>query len=226
MPTILRTSIARCMSEGEVAPWKQIPTTVIADELNRAGGMLAAIRPIGSHECFAGEAVTVQTLVGDNGALHWAVNHMPAGCVLVVDAGAFMGTAVWGEILHTVAERRGVAGVIVDGVVRDRAALRRSAVPICARGSVPNGPHKGWGGCINGDIQCGGVKVGPNDLIVSDADGIVVVPRDEIVGLLGRCRVRMQYEVALLGKISAGESTVDLLGLSGPSAPPRSASAP
>lgn len=213
MALIVKRRLVRTLSDETVTSWQQIPTSIVADEMNRFGGIASAIGAISTREAFVGEAVTAQIMVGDNLALHWAVNNLPVGSVLVIDAGGFTRTAVWGEVLHTVAERRGAAAVVVDGVIRDRAALRRSPVPIFARGSVPNGPHKGWGGCINGDIHCGGVRVGANDLVIGDSDGIVVVPQDEMLGLLVRCQARMQHEVEMLRKIAAGESSLDLLGL-------------
>lgn len=205
--------LARTLSDEEIAVWNAIPSSIIADELNRAGGMAAEIRPLGSAERFVGEAVTARIMVGDNLALHTLVNAAPRGSVIVVDAGGFLGTAVWGEVLHTVAQVRGVAAVIVDGAVRDRDALRDSKIPVFARGTTPNGPHKGWGGAVNRDIQCGGVKVSPNDLLVGDADGIVAVPRAEIAGLLQRCTRRILYEADAMDRIRAGESTLDIFGL-------------
>jgi 4-hydroxy-4-methyl-2-oxoglutarate aldolase len=201
------------LSDQELAVWAAIPTSIVADELNRAGGMSAAIRPLGQAERFVGEAVTAQIMVGDNLALHALVNVAPRGSVIVVDAGGFLGTAVWGEVLHTVAQVRGVAAVIVDGAIRDRDALRESPIPVFARGSTPNGPHKGWGGSINRDIQCGGVRVSPNDVLIGDPDGIVVVPRAELAGLLQRCTQRVLTEADAMRRIRGGESTLDLFDL-------------
>jgi regulator of RNase E activity RraA len=133
--------------------------------------------------------------------------------VIVVNAGGYLRTAVWGEILHTCAEMRGVAGVIIDGAIRDRAVLEKSSIPIFACGSAPNGPHKGWGGAINDVIECGGIAVCPNDLIVADPDGIVVVPRRQVSGLLERCKQRMAHESRVLVKIRSGVSSIEALDI-------------
>jgi 4-hydroxy-4-methyl-2-oxoglutarate aldolase len=215
MALVHGSPISRLLSDEELAVWLTIPTSIVADELNRAGGMSAELRPLGQAERFVGEAVTAQIMVGDNLALHALVNVAPRGSVIVVDAGGFLGTAVWGEVLHTVAQVRGVAAVIVDGAIRDRDALRGSTIPVFARGSTPNGPHKGWGGSINRDIQCGGVKVSPNDVLLGDADGIVVVPRAEMAGLLQRCTQRILTEADAMRRIRGGESTLDLFHLRG-----------
>lgn len=211
---LLRGSpISRLLSDQELAVWAAIPTSIVADELNRAGGMSAAIRPLGKAERFVGEAVTAQIMVGDNLALHALVNGALRGNVIVVDAGGFMGTAVWGEVLHTVAQVRGVAAVIIDGAIRDRDALRDSMIPVFARGSTPNGPHKGWGGSINRDIQCGGVKVSPNDVLIGDADGVVVVPRETAATVVTSANERLAKEERTRARLRGGELGLDIYGL-------------
>ncbi len=213
MAVTLRHPLCRLLSDPVLGEWSGIPTAVISDELNRSAGMSASIAPMSGASRFAGEAVTVHTMVGDNLALHVAAGRAPKGSVIVVNAGGYSRTAGWGEILHTCAEVRGVAAVLIDGGVRDRAVLSKSATPLFACGSAPNGPHKGWGGTINGVIQCGGIAVGPNDLLVGDADGVAVIPRHEIGGLLERCRRRMAGEESVLAKIRAGASSIEALGI-------------
>lgn len=196
-----------------VASWREVPTTIISDELNRAGTLAAAIRPISQAPSFVGEALPVQIMVGDNAALHYALEHVWPGAVLVVDARGHTDTAVWGGILHGAATARGVAAVVIDGSVRDVVELRRSAVPVFARGVVPAGPHKGFGGAIGAPIQCGGCAVAPGDLVRGDEDGVAIVPRARIASLLPRCRARMQRETEIVAGINDGKSTVELLGL-------------
>jgi regulator of RNase E activity RraA len=198
-------------TDDDMIPWRQIPAAIISDELQRSAGMTADITPISVRTCFVGEALTVHTMVGDNSALHVAANAAPAGCVLVVNAGGYLGTAVWGEILHSAALRRGVAAIVIDGAIRDRAILADSPIPVFARGSTPNGPHKGWGGMINGTIQCGGISVAPHDLIVGDRDGVVVIDRQQMPGLLERCKRRIGSEAAALARIRQGVSTLEAL---------------
>jgi len=213
MAVVLRRPIRRMISDQGLRDWNGVPTSVIADELNRAAGMSASIAPISTASRFVGEAFTVNAMVGDNLALHVLVGQAPPGSVLIVNAGAYLGTAVWGEILHTAARARGVAAVIIDGAIRDRAFLKDSLTPIFASGSTPNGPHKGWGGSINDVIQCGGVAVSPNDLVIGDFDGIVVIPRKRLPGLLDRCQRRVLSESDVLAKILGGASTIEALGI-------------
>ena len=133
--------------------------------------------------------------------------------MIVVDARGHLDTAVWGGILTYAAKRAGVTGVIVDGSVRDVAELRDSGVAVFARGAVPSGPHKGWGGSVNSPVQCGGVAVDPGDLIVADDDGVVVIGRRQMDGLLARCKARIDREATTLQRIDAGVTTVELQGL-------------
>ncbi|MEC9369274.1 MAG: RraA family protein, partial [Pseudomonadota bacterium] len=125
------------LGEKEIAAWREIPTSIIGDELNRAQVMQAAIKPFAPGKGFAGQAITVQCMVGDNLALHHAIATAFKGAVIVGDGRANVETAIWGGIMHTAALHRGVAGVIIDGALRDVAELRESALPIFARAAVP-----------------------------------------------------------------------------------------
>lgn len=204
------------LQQSDVAVWQDIPTAVISDDLNRTQTMHAAIKPVGPGMDFAGQALTVQTMVGDNATLHYALAQAWPGCVLTVDARGHAETAVWGGILTAAAIARGVRAVIIDGAVRDVAELRESGLAVYARAAVPNGPHKGFGGTINGDIQCAGTVIRPGDLIVGDADGIVVIPDDKRRALLPRCQARIAKEEDFMARIANGESTLDLMNFPPP----------
>ena len=201
------------MTDSELAAWRDVPPAVISDELNRTGAMAAAIKPLAPGMKIVGQALTVQTMVGDNAALHYSLTVAWPGAVIVVDARGHLDTAVWGGILTYAAKRAGVTGVIVDGSVRDVAELRDSGVAVFARGAVPSGPHKGWGGSVNSPVQCGGVAVDPGDLIVADDDGVVVIGRRRMDGLLASCKARIDREATTLQRIDAGVTTVELQGL-------------
>ena len=200
------------LSPEELEEWRSIPTPIIGDELNRCATMLGAIKPLRNDWHFAGQALTVECIVGDNGALHFALLDLWAGAVIVADGRGHEDTALWGEILHTCAEARGAAAVIIDGAIRDQNGIASSGLPMFARAICPRGPHKGWGGSINADIQCGGVAVRPGDLIVGDADGVAVIRLDQLDGLLERCHSRIKNEEQTLEKVSQGVPTVEVLG--------------
>ena len=201
------------LSRDELDPWRAIPVAIVGDELNRTQVMQAAIKPVAAGMSFVGQAVTVRCMVGDNLALHHAIDRAPPGAVIVADARAHADTAVWGGLMHTAAEHKGIAAVVVDGAMRDVAELRESKLPAYCRAIVPAGPHKGFGGEINGPIQCGGVSLAAGDLVLGDDDGVVVVRMDQLAGLLQRCRARLEREQQVVAGIKAGKSTIELLGL-------------
>ena len=213
MALVLNDSPKARLSEAELAAWREIPAAIVCDELNRAGAMAAAIKPVAPGMAFAGQALTVQAMVGDNSALHYALTVAWPGAVVVVDARGHADIAVWGGVMRFAAKQRGVVGVVIDGSVRDVAELRQSSVAVFARGAVPGGPHKGWGGSVNVPIQCGGVAVNPGDLIVGDDDGVVAAGPGAMAGLLDRCKARIAKEQVTLERIAAGASTVEVLGL-------------
>lgn len=204
------------LPQSEIDIWRDIPTAVISDDLNRTQTMHAAIKPLGAGMDFAGQALTIQTMVGDNATLHYALAQAWPGCVLTVDARGHTETAIWGGILTAAAIARGVRAVIIDGAVRDVTELRESGLAVYARAAVPNGPHKGFGGTINGEIQCAGALVRPGDLIVGDADGVVVIPADKRGDLLPQCQARIAKEEDFMARIANGESTLTLMNFPPP----------
>ena len=213
MALIINEAPAERLSDTELAAWRNIPPAVISDELNRSGAMAAAIKPLAPGMACVGQALTVQCMVGDNAPLHYAVTKAWPGAVVVADARGHTDTAVWGGILTFAAKQRGIVGVVVDGGVRDVAELRESGIAVFARGAVPRGPHKGFGGEINGAVQCGGVAVDPGDLIVADDDGVVVITPAQRAGLHERCQARIAKEQEMLAGLKAGKTTVELSGM-------------
>ncbi len=201
---------------AEIETWRNTPTAIISDELNRTGTMGSALRPLKNGPAFAAQALTVQCMVGDNSPVHYALTVAWPGCALVIDGRGHADTALWGGILTAAALARGVVAVVVDGAVRDAAELRESDLAVYCRGIVPNGPHKGFGGAVNAPIQCGGVSVHPGDLVVGDDDGVVVIAPDQLDGLRERCDARMAAEAEILERIATGASTVELLGFPPP----------
>lgn len=204
---------AGSLSQAELEAWREVPTTVASDELNRAGAMDAGIRPVTANGRMVGLATTVRVPAGDNLALHHAASEIGEGRVLVIDAAGYDRAAVWGGLLHKAAQLRGCKGVVIDGCIRDLAEISVSPLSCFARGIVAAGPHKGWGGEINTPIQAGGTTVRPGDIVIGDEDGVVVVPYAERARILEGCRRRLAAEAEMLRRIEAGESTVSILGL-------------
>jgi regulator of RNase E activity RraA len=180
---------SRILSMPERAPqatvdaFRRLPTGNIADSMGRFGAMLG-ISLMVPGVTLGGPALTVLLRPGDNLVLHKAVELATPGDVIVVTCYGGHSTAVWGEMLSRTAQARGIAGLVVDGAVRDLEALRDLRFPVFARALSAASCDKDGPGEINVPIACGGVVVSPGDLIVGDADGVVVVPIDHAEAVL------------------------------------------
>jgi 4-hydroxy-4-methyl-2-oxoglutarate aldolase len=174
----------------------EIPTTVLADVLGRTQVMEMGIRPLWSPvPRVAGPAFTVTCAPGDNLMLHAAIYRAAPGSILVVDAGSAE-YAVAGGNVCAVAQRRGIAALVVDGVIRDLAEVRDAGFPVCARGVVPVAGVKAAIAPLNEPVRCGGVIVRAGDIVVADDDGVLVVPADRRDQVLRDGRAKTDAEAA------------------------------
>jgi len=123
---------------------------------------------------------------------------------------------VWGDILTTAAIGRGIAGIVLDGATRDVARIRELGFPVFCRAIVPRGPHKGFGGVIDGPVAVGGVPVNPGDLVLGDDDGVTVVPLARLATVRAALDAIVEKERQLLAGVAAGRSTAQLLGIAQP----------
>lgn len=162
------------MSSG----FAEISPTTLADLLGREQVMDLGVRPLWTPvPRLAGPAYTVRCLPGDNLMLHAAIHRAAPGSVLVVEAGD-TDFALAGGNVCAVAQRRGIAGIVTDGVIRDLAEVRESRFPVFARGVVPIPGTKKRLGSLGEPVRCGGVRVAAGDLVVADEEGVVVTPAD------------------------------------------------
>lgn len=172
-----------------------------------------AIRPMVAGVKFAGPAFTV-TAPGDLLPVYRALGEAAAGDVLVIDT---QGTdqAVLGEIFTTEAQRRGLAGIVVDGWCRDLAGLRRIGLPLYARGAVPDAVPGTDRRALGGTVRCGGVDVSPGDIVFGDDDGVLIAPAGRIEAALPAAEAIIAKERAVLDALRAGEALHDHLKLDG-----------
>lgn len=189
------------------------PTAALSDALGRWGNVDPAIRPVAAGMQCCGPAFTVRCWPADNLTVHRAVELAGHGDVLVIDGGAGGETALLGDILVYAARLRGVAGIVLQGLVRDRAAIAAQGLPVFARGATARGPVKETLGAVQVPIQCGGVPVQPGDLVAGDDDGVVVVPREHLPAVAERLRMIHDAEERVKKALAAGQTTVDILGL-------------
>lgn len=174
---------------------KLSPTT-LADVLERDRVMDLGIRPLWpGGPRIAGPAYPVRCPPGDNLMLHAAIYRAPAGSVIVVQAGD-CDFAVAGGNVCAVAQNRGIAGFVVDGVIRDLAEVRERRFPVYARGVIPIPGKKEAIGVLDGTVRCGGVDVAPRDVVVADEEGIVVVPWSRAGQVLERAQARAAKDAA------------------------------
>ncbi|EGV17660.1 RraA family protein [Thiocapsa marina] len=167
--------------------YRDFPTPDISDLLNRLYCVDPEIRCLtGPTHFVCGPALTVKCFPGDNLMVHKSLDIARPGDVVVIDTGRSATNAVLGDLICTKAKHRGVAGFVVDGLIRDLPGIARSDMPVFARGTTPFGPlHRGPGE-INYPICCGGIVVNPGDLLVGDPAGLVIVPNAIVRELLER----------------------------------------
>ncbi len=163
------------------------------------------IKPCHIDSVLVGTAVTIDVESGDNLAVHHAIYHSQPGHVLVVNANGYEKRAVIGELMAAAAEALHLNGFVIDGFIRDLSTLSKSTFPVFSRGAVPGGPKKNGPGRVNDPIQCGGLAIQPGDFIMGDADGVIVLPREEVEGALQRAEEKAHYEAERLKKIAEGQ---------------------
>ncbi|HYV60903.1 MAG TPA: RraA family protein [Acidimicrobiia bacterium] len=183
--------------------------------LGEAGGtpLAARIRPVWPGARLAAPAFGVRCPPGDNLAIHAAVARAPAGSALAVDVGIEPELGYWGEVLTTAATARGITGLVIDGCVRDVAALEAHGFPVFSTGVALPGATKKLPGGTGGTVAVGDVRVATGDWVVGDVDGVTVVPAAQLDEVLAAGRARAEREQALFDALREGKTTVELLGL-------------
>lgn len=187
-------------------------TSTLYEAAGRPCAVDPAIRPVWAGAAVAGPAYPVHCSPGDNLAIHLAVERAPRGSVLVVDAEGFV-AGYWGEVLTAAAQAAGLAGLVIDGGVRDVAALARRAFPVFSRGISVRGTVKASAPSVGLAIRMTGVDVAPGDLVVADDDGVVALPVAEVQRVLSAGEARAAKEAEFMQRLAEGATTVDLLGL-------------
>ncbi|SFJ17714.1 RraA famliy [Bosea sp. OK403] len=188
---------------GLVRALAVIPVANIADEMNRLFCLDAAIRPW-NRALMAGCAFTVRARPGCNLLVHKALDMAAPGDVVIVEDGGDLTTALAGENMVLWARKRGLAGLVIDGAMRDVDAIRELDFPVYARGATPRGPHRNGPGEINVPISCGGVVVNPGDIVLGDGDGVLIVPPREAQAILERAKGKLAKELKTRESIADG----------------------
>ncbi len=183
--------------------------------IGESGGLAAhrRLRPAWPGAAVAAPAYPVGCTPGDNLAVHVAVTEAPPGSVLVVDVGQVADRGYWGEVLTTAAEAAGLAGLVLDGGVRDVAALEAHGFPVFSATIALTGATKDKPGSVGVPVRVGGVLVAAGDWVVADVDGVSFVPRGAVADVLAAGRDREVKEAGFFEALKSGSTTVELLGL-------------
>ena len=196
------TSIVRPSPEL-VRQFAGIPVANLSDNMGRIPCVDSSIRPFNDVPLL-GVAFTVRVAQGDNLMFHKALDMAAPGDVIVVDGEGNTAHSLCGEIMFTYAKSRGIAGFVVDGAIRDNRSLRDMDFPVYARAVQPNGPYKNGPGAIGVPVCIGGRVVRPGDIILGDADGIVIIRPEDAQETLEKGRSQYAMEQETFRQIAAG----------------------
>jgi 4-hydroxy-4-methyl-2-oxoglutarate aldolase len=148
--------------------------------MDGSNNMEVAIKPLSPEQHVVGKAFTVKLRAADNLLVLKAIKEAEVGDVLVIDVKGHAQHAVCGDFVVGMAQTMGLAGMVIDGVVRDSLAIMRLNFPVFCKGTTLAASGKGGSGSLQVPISCGGATVHPGDVVVADADGVVVIPRDQL----------------------------------------------
>lgn len=178
---------------------------ILADVAGRRGTLSGRIKAIAPHMKVAGPAITVEVRPGDNLAIHAALAVAKPGDVIVVDGKGDLTCALVGELMSSQAKATGIAGFVIDGAVRDSHELAGGDFPVFSAGLNPCGPTKSVAGRVNANISAGGATISPGDLVVGDADGVVVIARADVLAVLEAAQKKLDAESRRLAAIRSGD---------------------
>ena len=214
MPTRLVRPTNTRLPKTAIDAWRVVPSAVAADRLQGRGHADARIRPVRAMPhgtSLIGNAVTAWCEPADYGPVHHAIAAAEPGDVLVIAAGGRRDAAMIGDLLGAAARRKGIAGVVVDGAVRDVGTFAHwNDFAVFARWITPRGPSSMERGSVNETVIFGGVPVSPFDLVIGDNDGLVFVPRSRVDELLEPCLARLSAEQRWEVALADGASTLEL----------------
>ena len=187
-----------------VERFARLPVANVSDSMSRltAGG--ARLRPRHGGGGMAGPALTVKAPPGDNLMFHKAISLAEPGDVLVIDAGGDLTNALMGEMMLMQITKRGVAGVVINGAIRDAGYIREQKIPVFSAGITHRGPYKNGPGEINVPVAIDGMVIAPGDLVLGDDDGVLCVPFDQVEAVFKAATAKYDAEQKQIANIQAG----------------------
>jgi regulator of RNase E activity RraA len=210
----------RKVGRDVVEKFRAIPVANVSDSMWRMAASGSRLRPMHKSGWLGGPALTVRSRPGDNLMLHKALDMAEAGDVIVVDAGGDLTNSLFGELMLSYAVKRGVAGLVINGAVRDAEALYERNVPVFAAGVTHRGPYKDGPGEIGFPISLDGMLIEPGDLILGDWDGLVAVPYADVDTVYKAAKAKNDAETKQMADIEKGtndrswvDKTLERLGV-------------
>ena len=201
IPTIPTKTIER---------FKNLSVATVHEAQGRIGLLSPEIRPIQDGLKLVGRAVTVFATPGDNVMIHVAMEQCQPGDVMVVAVNSRSDCGYFGDLLATLMQARGIAGLVIDSGVRDLADLKQMNLPVFSRCISAQGTVKETLGDVNVPVVCGGQVINPSDLIVGDDDGVVVVRRRELESVAQKSEAREEKEAGIRSKYQDGTLGLDM----------------
>jgi RraA family protein len=199
-------AIERRVGPEYVRKFRSLPVANVSDCMSRLTGGGPRLRPYHGEGVMSGPAFTVKTRPGDNLMVHKALDIASPGDVVVVDAGGDLTNSIIGEIMVSYAINRGLAGIVINGSIRDSDALRALSFPVYAAGVTHRGPLKSGPGEIGKAIAFDGMVIEPGDLIIGDGDGVLCVPFGEVEEVYQAATAKKKAEDKILADLKAGGS--------------------
>lgn len=198
---------------AEAKHFLDFDSATVYESAGRCGMIDPSVRPVWRGAKVCGKALTVVCPPGDNLMLHHAVAAAKPGMVIVATLGGYLLTGAWGEILTVAAQAKGIGGVVVDGAVRDAAAIEKHGFGAFSRGLAIGSCTKERPGTVGQTIAFGGAQIRSGDIILGDADGLVVVDQDRAEEVYLASVKRREREARLITELAKGRTTVQLLSL-------------
>lgn len=211
MPNII-TKFERAKAE-DVTALAKFGSATIHEAQGRLGALSSRLKPIDRTMSLCGPAFTVQSAPRDNIMLQLAIHYAQPGDVIVVSAGEYEEAGCFGDVLGNACVAKGIAGVVTDTGVRDTLALIELGLPVFSLSVCIKGTVKETLGQTGRDIVIGGELVRPGDVIRGDADGLVVVRREEAAEVALKSQAREDVEADLIEKYKSGRTVIDLCNL-------------
>ncbi|MEO8659492.1 MAG: RraA family protein [Bryobacteraceae bacterium] len=202
------------LNDGDYALQQRLRSlrpALLSDALGKSGAMSHDMRCWSANPRLTGPAFTLRVHTADILMVGIALADCPPQHVLVIDGRGELNTALWGGITTLCARLKGIAGVVIDGAIRDVGEIRHDALPVFARAAVPNAGGAEYNGEIGATIQCANSVVSPGDWIVGDEDGVVVVPAGRVLAVTEIAERLQDVEKRIAAQVEQGRDLAELL---------------